>query len=212
MTNHQSPVRIDYLTLAGRALVRGTSYLLIKRGLEVFSPTRVAALRLGGALLLAWAAPGAGGQTTQFAYAGFLFLACFCYATSSNLVGAYFRDLRSLTITVTSFFLVGIPALLWAGTQGAVVRTMSGAAGNTGWHALGYVAALAVLSTVLASILFFRMVQRTGAVFASTVSYIIPVIALGWGLLDGEALDGLQIPAIVLLLTGVFLSRRKQAA
>lgn len=298
MTNNQSPVRIDYLTLIGLALIWGTSYVLIKWGLEVFSPAQVAALRLGisalalaplavthlrritwkqvpllivigltgtglpsflfpfaqtqisssltgmlsgltplctfilawlffsdrgasgrqllgvllglgGALLLAWAAPGFGGKTTQFAYAGFILLACFCYATSSNLVGAYFRELPSLTITVTSFFLVGVPALIWAGTQGAVLETISEAAGDTGWKALGYVSALAILSTVLASIIYFRMVQRTGPVFASTVSYIIPVVALSWGLLDGESMNWLQIPAIVLVLTGVFLSRRK---
>ena len=297
MQNDQSPGTIDYLTLALLALVWGTSYILIKRGLEVFSPSQVAALRLGisavalaplavthlrriawrqvpllivigltgtglpsflfpfaqtelsssltgmlsgltplctfilawlfftdrrasggqlggvllglgGALLLAWAAPAARGQTTQFAYAGFILLACFCYALSSNLVGAYFRNLPSLTITVTSFFLVGVPAIFWAGTQGAVLRTIS-EAGEAGWWALGYVAVLAVGSTVLASILFFRMVQRTGAVFASTVSYVIPVIALTWGLMDGEALNWLQIPAIVLVLTGVFLSKRK---
>lgn len=298
MKQHQSPTAIDYLTLVGLALVWGSSYILIKWGLEVFSPLQVAALRLGisalalaplalrhlrkiswkqipllvvigitgtglpsflfpfaqtqisssltgmlsgltplctfiiawlffsdrgagrrqllgvllglgGALLLAWAAPGEQGQTTQIAYAGFILLACFCYATSSNLVGSFFKEVSPLTITVSSFFLVGVPALLWAGTQGAVLETASQAPADTGWIALGYIAALAVLSTVLASVIFFRTVQRTGAVFASTVSYIIPLVALTWGMLDGEALNPLQIPAIVLVLTGVFLSRRK---
>jgi len=301
MTQQQAPAAIDYITLAGLALIWGTSYILIKWGLEVFSPSQVAALRLGisalalaplalrhlrriewrqvpllivigltgtglpsflfpfaqtklsssltgmlsgltplctfllawlffadrgasgrqlagvllglgGALVLAWAAPSPAGQTTQLAYAGFILLACFCYALSSNLVASFFREVPSLTITVTSFFLVGVPALIWAGTQGAVLETVSSAAGDTGWRALGYVAALAVLSTVLASIVFFRMVQRTGAVFASTVSYIIPLVALSWGLLDGEGINWLQIPAIVLVLTGVFLSRRKVAS
>lgn len=166
-------------------------------------------LGLVGAALLAWAAPGSAGQTTQFAYAGFILLACFCYATSSNLVGAYFRDLSSLTITVSSFFLVGLPALIWALSAGAVLETIEQAAGNTGWYALGYVALLALLSTVLASILFFRMVQRSGAIFSSTVSYIVPLVALSWGLLDGEGFAFWQIPAIVMVLLGVFLSRRK---
>jgi drug/metabolite transporter (DMT)-like permease len=166
-------------------------------------------LGLGGAILLALTAPGETGQTTQLAYAGFILLACFCYATSSNLVAGFFKKTSSLTITVTSFFLVGVPALVWAGTQGAVLETVSKAPGNTGWWALGYVSALAILSTVVASIIFFRTVQRTGAVFASTVSYIVPMVALTWGLLDGEGFNLLQIPAIVLVLTGVFLSRRK---
>ncbi|MEM6770897.1 MAG: DMT family transporter [Bacteroidota bacterium] len=300
MSNAQSPQTIDYLTLALLATIWGSSYILIKWGLEVFSPAQVAAMRLGisalalaplaithlrkitrkqvplliiigltgtglpsflfpfaqtqlsssltgmlsgltplctfilawlffadrsagnrqllgvllglgGALLLAWAAPGEAQQTTQLGYAGFILLACFCYAISSNLVAAYFKDTSSLTITVTSFFLVGVPALVWAGTQGAVLRTISDAPANTGWWALGYVATLAIMSTVLASIVFFRIVKRTGAVFASTVSYIIPLVALAWGLLDGEGINVLQIPAIVLVLTGVFLSRRAKA-
>jgi len=292
------PVPKDYLYLIGLALVWGTSYILIKRGLDVFSPLQVATLRLGisalalaplayvhlrkiswrqvplliiigitgtglpsflfpfaqvhlsssltgmlsalnplctfiiawlffasrdagkrqlsgvllgllGALLLAWAAPGEVGQTTQLAYAGFVLLACFCYAVSSNLVAAYFKDVSSLTITVCSFFLVGLPALIWALTAGAVVGTVTAAPEDEGWKALACVAALAIVSTVLASIIFFRLVQRTGAVFSSTVSYIIPLVALVWGLVDGEGFAVLQIPAIVLVLTGVALSRGK---
>lgn len=292
------PVPKDYLYLIGLALVWGTSYILIKRGLDVFSPLQVATLRLGisalalaplayvhlrkiswrqvplliiigitgtglpsflfpfaqvhlsssltgmlsalnplctfiiawlffasrdagkrqlsgvllgllGALLLAWAAPGEVGQTTQLAYAGFVLLACFCYAVSSNLVAAYFKDVSSLTITVCSFFLVGLPALIWALTAGAVVGTVTAAPEDEGWKALACVAALAIVSTVLASIIFFRLVQRTGAVFSSTVSYIIPLVALAWGLVDGEGFAVLQIPAIVLVLTGVALSRGK---
>ncbi|MEM1359899.1 MAG: DMT family transporter [Bacteroidota bacterium] len=293
------PSAADYFTLIGLSLIWGTSYILIKKGLEVFSPVQVAALRLGisalalaplayrhlrrikpkqvpiliaigitgtglpsflfpfaqtqlsssltgmlsgltplctlivawlffanrdiskwqtvgillglgGAVLLAWAAPGKAGQTTQLAYAGFILLACFCYATSSNLVATFFKKLPSLTITVTSFFLVGVPALIWALTAGAVFGTVTEHATNQeGWWALGYVAALAIGSTVLASIVFFRMVQRTGAVFASTVSYLIPLVALSWGLLVGEGLNAWQIPGIVLVLLGVFLSRGK---
>lgn len=298
MRQNSSPTTIDFIILVFLSLIWGTSYILIKKGLEVFSPAQVATLRLGisalalaplafrhlkkinrkeiplliligitgtglpsflfpfaqtelsssltgmlsglaplctfliawlffksrdaggrqllgvilgliGAALLAWAAPGEAGQTTQFAYAGFILLACFCYATSSNLVAAYFKEMPSLTITVASFFLVGVPALIWALTAGAVLETAAMEVNGKGWWALGYVAALALFSTVLASIIFFKMVQRTGPIFSSTVSYIIPLVALSWGLADGEGIGLWQIPAIVLVLTGVFLSRGK---
>lgn len=298
MRQNSSPTTIDFMILVFLSLIWGTSYILIKKGLEVFSPAQVATLRLGisalalaplafqhlkkisrkeiplliligitgtglpsflfpfaqtelsssltgmlsgltplctfliawlffksrdagarqllgvilgliGAAVLAWAAPGQAGQTTQIAYAGFILLACFCYATSSNLVAAYFKEMPSLTITVTSFFLVGVPALIWALTAGAVLETAAMDASGKGWWALGYVAALALFSTVLASIIFFKMVQRTGPIFSSTVSYIIPLVAISWGLADGEGLGLWQIPAIVLVLTGVFLSRGK---
>ena len=295
-TTNAAPRTVDYLTLAVLSIIWGTSYILITKGLDVFSLAQVATLRLGisalallplalthlrriewrqvplliligitgtglpsflfpfaqtelsssltgmlsgltplctfivayfffgnregkgrqflgvllglvGAILLAWAAPGQSGQTTQFAYAGFILLACACYALSSNLVGAYFKQTPALTITVSSFFLVGVPAFIWAMTAGAVPETVRSSVGDTGWWGLLYVGLLAVFSTVLASIVFFRMVQRTGAVFSSTVSYIIPLVALIWGLLDGEALSPWQLPAVALVLVGISLSR-----
>lgn len=165
-------------------------------------------LGLLGAVFLAYVAPGQGGQTTQFAYAGLILLACFCYGVSGNLVGNHFRQLPSLTITVISFFLVGLPALVYALVWGGVVQTTIGA-GDAGAKALGYVSFLAVGSTVLASVIFYRLVQKTGAVFASTVSYLIPIVALMWGLVDSEAFAFAQLPAIGLVLIGVFLSKRK---
>ncbi|MCP9235013.1 DMT family transporter [Lewinella sp. JB7] len=292
----ERPTIADFLTLIGLSLIWGTSYILIKWALGVFSAQQIAVLRLGlsalalapfalthlrrisssqvptlllvgltgtaipsflfpiaqlhlsssltgtlssltplctflvawlvfrnrpvreqvigivvglmGAVMLAYVTPGRGGQGSQLAYAGLVLLACLCYGTSANIVGNFFRKLPSLTITVTSFFLVGLPALIYAFTLGGVVGTIR-EAGTPGWWALGYVTILAVGSTVLASFVFFRLVQRTGAVFASTVSYLIPIVALLWGLLDHERFTLLQVPAIGLVLLGVFLSKRK---
>ncbi|PPK85504.1 EamA-like transporter family protein [Neolewinella xylanilytica] len=289
------PTVRDFLTLLGLSLIWGTSYILIKWGLEVFSARQIAVLRLGisalalapfaithlrrirvrqlpvlvlvgltgtaipsflfpiaqtrlsssltgmlssltplctflvawlifrnrparnqvvgiavglaGAVLLAYVAPGGGEQTNQLVYAALVLGACLCYGTSANLVGNCFQRLPSLTITVVSFFLVGLPALVYAVTFGGIPETV-GEAGARGWEALGYVTLLAVGSTVLASFVFFRLIQGTGAVFASTVSYLIPVVALMWGLVDGEAFALLQLPAIALVLIGIFLSKR----
>ena len=291
------PTALHFLILLGLSLIWGSSYILIKYGLTVFSSRQIAVLRLGisalaltpfavthlrriqrrqvptlflvgltgtalpsflfpiaqtelsssltgmlssltplctllvawlvfrdrplrqqwvgigvglaGALLLAWVSPGGGGagQGGHLSYAGLVLAACLCYGTSANLVGAFFRELPSLTITVVSFFLVGLPALVYAVLFGGIPATVA-EAGPDGWRALAYVALLALGSTVLASFVFFRLVQRTGAVFASTVSYLIPVVALLWGVLDGEAVSWKQVPAILLVLFGVFLSKR----
>jgi len=67
---------------------------------------------------------------------------------------------------------------------------------------------LGLIGTALASWLFFRLVQLTDPVFASTVSYLVPIIALGWGLMDGEVITVLIAVGLALILLGVSLARR----
>lgn len=287
----------DWLILVGLSLVWGTSYILIKWGLEVFEAEQIGQLRLGisalfvapfalrylfklkrrqfflllgvgmtgtalpsflfpiaqrhlsssvagilssltplvtflmawlifrsgaskrqglgiiiglaGAILLAIAGgSNQSGETAplQLPYVLLILLACTCYATSSNLVANYLKNMPSLRITAISFFLVGCPTLIYALAFGGVIQTVQNH--PNGWQGLGYVAFLAIFGTVLASLLFFWLVQRTGSVFGSTVSYLVPAVALAWGALDGEFIGLPQVAAFLLILCGVFLTKR----
>lgn len=274
------------------SLIWGTSYILIKRGLEVFSPIEVASLRLGvsavafaplvwrhsrrvrrrhlgwllvvgltGTMLPSFLFPaaqrevtssvagilnsltplftlllgmvffgarfsgnkslgiliGLGGALLLFAfgeragmggnlwYGGFIILACLCYATSSNVVGFHLRDLRSLTISALSFFMVGAPALVFLLFGTDFLHTM--AHHPRAWVGLGYVSVLALFSTVLASIIFFQLIQWTSPVFGSTVSYLVPAVALLWGAWDGEVIHPAHFLGMGLILIGITLSR-----
>ena len=51
-----------------------------------------------------------------------------------------------------------------------------------------------------------RLVQRTDALFAASVTYIIPMVAIAWGLLDGEVLTLMQLGGMILILTGVYFT------
>ena len=79
------------------------------------------------------------------------------------------------------------------------------------WTALGYVSLLALVGTVAASVLFFRLIQWTSPVFGSTVAYLIPVIALFWGVLDGESVYFFHFIGMGLILAGVYLSKQKRS-
>ncbi len=138
-------------------------------------------------------------------YGLFIVAATLCYGTSNNLVGFYLRGMSSLTIGAISFFMVGVPALIYLLTGSGflhVIRHEPGA-----WTALGYVALLSLFSTVLASILYFRLIQRTDPVFGSTVSYIVPAVALLWGVWDGEVISILHLLGMGMILLGVNLTR-----
>ncbi len=169
--------------------------------------SRFAGIGLGlvGALLLAYFQPGDGDYTNVW-YAGFIILATVCYATSTNLVGRHLRQMPTLTITTVSFFLVGAPMWVYVLGFSAIPERLVAVPGA--WTALGYVAVLALFATVLASIIYYRLIQWTNPVFSSTVSYLVPVVALFWGVVDAEVINYWQLLALVLILFGVYLSRK----
>src|SRR5690606_38208754 len=77
------------------------------------------------------------------------------------------------------------------------------------WQGLGYVAILGLVGTALAMILFYKLLQLTSALFASMVTYLIPIVAVMWGVLDGERLDWSHALGGALILMGVYLIQRK---
>lgn len=141
----------------------------------------------------------------SIAYGFLIVLATICYATSTNLVGFYLRDVNSIIISATSFIMVGIPAMLFLSTTDFATTLQRH---PQGWEALGYISILAILSTVLASILFFKLIQMTSPVFASMISYLVPIVALLWGLLDEEIISIAHFFGMGLILAGVYLSRK----
>ena len=69
---------------------------------------------------------------------------------------------------------------------------------------------LSLVGTFGANIIFFRLVQLTDAVFASSVSFLVPIVAFGWGVLDGESFSLAFFIALILIFTGVFLVKFKK--
>ena len=163
-------------------------------------------LGLVGAILLI-AMANSGNLTSGNAVYGLLIvLSSICYATSSNVIGKYLQNMNALLISAASFGLVAIPlaVYLFAGTDFlAKMESLPEA-----WTALGYIFILSMMGTVAATIVFFRLIQQTSPVFGSTVAYLMPVVALGWGLADGERVGWAHLIGMVFILSGVYLSRR----
>jgi drug/metabolite transporter (DMT)-like permease len=70
---------------------------------------------------------------------------------------------------------------------------------------------LSVFGTVFAKILFNKFVQIASPVFVSSVTYTLPIVALFWGLLDGEIFTLNQLFATVIILVGVYLANKKSS-
>ena len=136
----------------------------------------------------------------------FIVLGTMCYGTSVNLVKEFFQNTSSVIISAVSFFLIGPPALviLFFVDVPQVFQTDPHA-----WLSLFYIVLLSLVGTVFSTIIFFKLVQKTNAVFGSSVSYLIPIVALGWGFLDGELLGWYHLLGMGMILVGVWLIRRK---
>ncbi len=151
-----------------------------------------------------------GGHTLEFnfRYAVYILVATFCYAINANLVKYALPDVRPVTITAIAFFLIGFPALgvLAGATDFPLVLKEEGIP----WEGLGYVAILGVVGTGLALMFYNRLIHLTTPVFASSVTYLIPLVAVGWGIVDGEVFRASYIGWMLLILTGVALVNRKR--
>lgn len=132
--------------------------------------------------------------------------ATLCYALSSNIVKRSFAHTDPLMITAGAMAPVGLIAALALFASGGVSIDFAGEPSLL--TAYVSVVFLGLIGTALASWLFFRLVQMTDPVFASTVSYLVPIIALGWGLLDGEVITVLIVIGLGLILLGVSLTKR----
>ncbi|MGB3619553.1 MAG: DMT family transporter [Catalinimonas sp.] len=159
---------------------------------------------LAGTLMLVL--NGAGGGISFNAYALCAVAATVCYGVNTNLVKHYFHDLHPLHITSLSLLLM-LPATTayFFGTGGAAVAAQPGGALPT-----LYVVLLGVLGTALALVLFNKLVQISTAVFASAVTYLIPVVALAWGAWDGETLTSMQLLGTGAVIGGVLLVNRRR--
>lgn len=160
---------------------------------------------LGVSLLLLFGKEAGVGD--NLIYPLMIIIATGMYGTSVNTVGKFLKDYSAITISAVSFGLITIPALVFLFFTN--VQEVF-ATNDYAWNAFMYVTILSIACTFFANILFFQLVQRTSALFSSTVSYLIPIVAMVWGAFDGEVIGLYHILGFVLILSGVYLTRGKQ--
>ncbi len=139
-------------------------------------------------------------------YGFFIIIATICYGVNVNHVKYIIRDLNGLELTSLAFMLVGPLAGVYL-----LFTDFSKTLASEGYLLdLFYIAILAVIGTVLALVIFNTLIQYTSALFGASVTYIIPIFAIMWGLFDGEKLSILQFVFMGLIFTGVYLVNKRK--
>ena len=76
-------------------------------------------------------------------------------------------------------------------------------------HSMLYIALLGTVGTGIATVLFYKLIQISSPVFATSVTYLIPIVAFFWGLLDSEMLTPIQLIGAFIILIGVYFANKK---
>lgn len=158
---------------------------------------------IGSALLIL---NGAATHPEQnYYYAILVVIASICYATNVNLIKKYLSDLSPLTISTGNFLVLLFPALAILFSTNFVGQTHLPEVQQS----IMFIMILGVVGTGIANIIFFKLIQISSPIFATSVTYLIPVVAFFWGLLDNESLTSVQFLGALIILGGVYLSARK---
>ncbi|RYY28660.1 MAG: DMT family transporter [Chitinophagaceae bacterium] len=187
-----------------------TPLITICLGVAFFKKTiqrhKIAGVIIGfaGMMLLLLAAENV--NITYLSYAGFVLLAVLCYAININLVSSHLSHVSPVHIAATGFALllpVSLVILIYTGYFDLALSD------SAYLYATSASAVLGVFGTALATIIFYILIKKAGVVFSSMVTYGVPFVALGWGLIAGDSMTALQVAGLVVILTGVYLTNRK---
>ena len=143
----------------------------------------------------------------NYFYSLLVIMATACYAVNVNILKTKMSDISPFGITAGNFFVLLFPALLILYLSGFFELEPITTKVEL---SLVYVGILGVIGTGVAMIIFNKLIQISDPVFTTSVTYTIPVVALGWGMLDGEVFSFWQLVSAMVILLGVFIVNRSK--
>jgi drug/metabolite transporter (DMT)-like permease len=172
-------------------------------------PTALAGVLLGliGAAALVYSGGGPSTGTFFNPWGLLIVLATLLYAIAANIAERHLAGIPASLLTAVAFVSMAIPAALYLFFLDFPATALTQ---TSGLRSLLAICILAILGSALAIQLFSLLIQKSTALFASLVTYLIPVVAFMWGLLDGESIGPSHIAAMILIMGGIFLSAGKK--
>ena len=133
-------------------------------------------------------------------------LATMCYAISINVIKKYLSDLDAITISTMVFLIIGPLSIFYIFTTSFFSSLEFS---YSFYKAIFYISLLAILGTSGASIIFNKLVNETSPIFVSTITYLIPVVAIFWGMVDGEIITSNHLLGFAIILSSIYLINKK---
>ena len=141
-------------------------------------------------------------------YAFLVVAATLCYSINVNLIKHKLQGVPALAIALGNFIAIVIPAfvvLLFVDFPWTKIISSSEVSSS-----IGYILILSLIGTALAKVMFNELVSISTAVFSISITYLLPIVAIAWGILDGEQFTLIQWLGCALILLGVYLITDKK--
>jgi drug/metabolite transporter (DMT)-like permease len=141
-------------------------------------------------------------------YTFLVMAATLCYSINVNLIKHKLQGVPALAIALGNFIAILIPAfgvLLFTDFPWTKITSSPQVSSS-----IGYILILSLFGTALAKVMFNELVSISTAVFSISITYLLPIVAIAWGILDGEQFTLIQWFGCALILLGVYLITDKK--
>jgi drug/metabolite transporter (DMT)-like permease len=145
--------------------------------------------------------------SSSILYALFPVLGSACYALNINIIKTYLKDIPALKITSWSFIFIGPIAGLFLFFQTDFTNNLIN--NDPNYLNFIFINILGILGSGLAFWVFNLLIKETSSVFASSVTYLIPIVAIFWGVIDGESFGIVQFYLCLVIFCGIYLIKSK---
>lgn len=143
----------------------------------------------------------------NFYYSSFVIIASILYAFNLNIIKYHLEGVDSFTIASISYFVLLFPILIYLFTGTGFLTHIQDTEVARG---LIYPAILGVVGSAIAITMFNKLIKLKSVIFSASVTYLIPVVALVFGVLDGEKYPASIILWVLTIITGVYLVNKKR--
>ena len=140
-------------------------------------------------------------------YSLLIILATVCYAINANLVKYKLKGVSVFAIALGNFISV-LPF-------GIIIFCFSDFPYYNFYESqlilesIGYILVLALIGSALANVMFNKLISISSPVFSVSVTYLLPIVGIGWGVLDGEIFSKFQWISCFIILYGIYLVTKK---
>ena len=166
---------------------------------------KIAGVLVGFIGLLILSLSKGGVEVSNFWFTMMILVATLMYGVNVNVVSHYLKDVDPIKMATISLAFIAIPAAVVAVQQNIVSIAQYDESAR--WS-IAAAALLGIVGSAIATALFYILIKRAGGLFASLVTYGIPVIAILWGVWAGEEVTMIQVSCLVMILAGVYLANR----